>query len=106
MALALVALKGYNPVMDRLEFLHVCPVQPLRAFRVFAHESDFLQHAQVLRDHRLRPAQQFHQVIHGPFIRTQCIEDFAPLWLGHGIERVVGSWGTRQTGIIFLYGNM
>src|SRR5688572_4596872 len=88
-AFAPVAFKRRNPVINRLEFFHIDPVQPLAAFPALAHQPNLLEHTQVLGNHRLGPPEQLHDLIHRPFPWPECIKDFASFGFGHGIEWVM-----------------
>jgi len=103
--------KHFGPVVDGFQALAVEAVKALASFLPHGDEADFFENAQVLGDHRLRPAEVMDEAIDGHFAVGEYFEHAAALGLGDGVEgsRVVGARGISfcsRRGTIFRYGNM
>src|SRR5688572_3934967 len=102
------ALERLGPVVDRFQLLTIDPVKPLPPVLAHGDEADVLQHAQVLRHHRLRPAEPHDDRVDRqlPFRLREELEHAPPLGLGDGVERVEGCRGSCHAVNVFPNGNM
>src|SRR5262249_35293691 len=92
--------KGLDPVVHRFQLLSCEAVHALFALLDHHDHADFAQHAQVLRDSRLRKPQRFDQRSNsqGPAPR-QYLDDLSPTGLGDGVEYIGCSRRSRHTSI-------
>src|SRR5262245_3960828 len=102
------ALVRLDPVVHRPEFLAVQAVHTTPAFPHDADQADFAEHAEVLGDLRLGPADLRDEP--GDVTPTLAVgdgaEDLASPRLGDGSERVGGRRRACHARNIFRYGNM
>src|SRR2546423_12295918 len=84
----------FGPVVNGFKALAVNAVEALAAFLTHGDETYFFQHAQVLGDHGLRPAEVMDQAVDGHFAVGEYFEYASALGLGDGIEGVECGWGS------------
>src|SRR6476646_7001371 len=83
-------LEAADPLVDRLETARVEAIETLLPVLADPDQSNFAQHAQVLRGARLRDPKCVRQVVDRSLARLQEHEDLPPRWFGDGVERVGG----------------
>ncbi|HET6701972.1 MAG TPA: hypothetical protein VFH14_09220 [Gemmatimonadaceae bacterium] len=81
-------LETADPLVYRPKTARIEAIEPLLSVTSDTYEPDLTQHAQVLRSAGLRDAQRASQLVDRSLPSLKELKDPAPLWLGHGVERI------------------
>ena len=105
--MAPVLFKSLGPIMHQFQLLGLKLIQTLLTVFADRNQAHLAQHAQVLRDSRLRHSQSHHESAdrESPAPGEQ-FEDLTALWFRDGVENVAGSRSTGHALNIFSYGNI
>ncbi len=100
------ALERAGPLVQGPERPGVRAIEHPTSVATCPHETDVAQHAQMLRDRRLRQSERSHDLAHRALVGRQKVEDRPAPGFCDSVERIRARGGARHCLIIFLYGNV
>src|SRR5713226_4070888 len=90
------ALERAGPLVQGPERPGVRAIQHPTAVATCPHETDVAQHAQMLRDRRLRQSERIHDLAHRALVGRQKVEDRPAPGLCDRVERIRARGGARH----------